>query len=423
MRLILTLTLLALGLPATAGAQIVDPTPPSVTTGTARAVERTTATVTGTVNPNGSATTYHFEYGTTTAYGLNTPDKAAGEGDGDVAAEAQLAQLSPGTTYHYRLVATNGNGTATGADRTLRTADNPRPPGVSRTGRQQVGPVSAVLRSTIDPNDAPTTYHFEYGLSSRYGSRTPDRSAGGGDAGVAVTEQISGLRPYRRYHFRVVAINSAGTAASRNHTLVTSRLPTSVTLEVDSSSVPWGEGIEVFGRVAGTGVRGLPLGLERQDFPFAGPFSNIGTPLPVRADRFGRFRIFVPALFSTTRLRAVTRTPVSVLSRVVTAAVAVRVGAAVGRVSRKRVRVRGSVRPATPKGRAILQRRSASGRWTFVRGGRLRPLGESRSRYSFKVARTSRTRRFRVRVIPRDGGAHVRGNSRTVKVTGVRGRR
>ncbi|MGH2968396.1 MAG: fibronectin type III domain-containing protein, partial [Solirubrobacteraceae bacterium] len=112
MRMMLLAILAALpALPAAAGAQIIDPTPPSTTTGAAKAVARTTATVTGTVDPNGSATGYHFEYGTTTAYGLQTPDEDAGEGDGDVAAEAPLAGLTPATTYHYRLVATNGNGT------------------------------------------------------------------------------------------------------------------------------------------------------------------------------------------------------------------------------------------------------------------------------------------------------------------------
>jgi len=172
----------------------------------------------------------------------------------------------------------------------------------------------------------------------------------------------------------------------------------------------------VFGRVSGTGVNGLPVGIERQDFPFGGPFSSIGTPLPVRTDRSGGFRIFVPALFSTTRLRAVTRTAVSVASPAVEAAVSLRVGAAARRASRRRVRLRGAVRPAAPDGRAVLQRRTASGRWSFVRGADLTPLGENRSRYSFAVARRRAARRFRVRVIARDGGAHVPGTSRTVKV-------
>src|SRR5205814_8890424 len=48
-------------------------TPPSVTTGSATAIGRTSATLNGTANPNGSATTANFEYGLTTSYGNTTP--------------------------------------------------------------------------------------------------------------------------------------------------------------------------------------------------------------------------------------------------------------------------------------------------------------------------------------------------------------
>ena len=415
MRLLIALTLM-LTSPAAAAAQVVDPAPPSATTGPARAVDRTAATLTGTVDPNGTATTYRFEYGTTTAYGLQTAERDAGAGADGAAVEAPLAVLTPGTTYHYRAVATSAAGTARGADRTFRTVPNPRPPGVTRTGHSQVGPTGALLHSRVDPNDGATLYHFEYGTSASYGSRTPDRDAGAGDAAVAVGEPLSGLQPYRRYFFRLVATNAAGRNTSRNRTFVTSRLPTAITLDLEDVRSPWGEGAEAFGRVSGTGAGGIPVGLERQDFPFAGPFSSLGTPLPVRADRLGRFRIFVPALFSTTRMRAVTRTAVSVASAPVTAYVALRVGGATRRISRRRVRLRGSVTPAAPAGRAVLQRRARRGGWTYVRATGLRPLRGNRSRYAFEVERSRTVRRFRVRVIARDGGAHVPGNSRTLAV-------
>ena len=412
--------LLLLALPAAARAQ--TPAAPVATTGPATAVERTTATLTGTADPNGSATTYRFEYGTTTAYGLQTADRQAGTGQDAVAAEARLEALSPGTTYHYRIVATSAGGTARGADRTLRTAPDPRPPAVTRTGAAQVRPDGALLHSRVDPNDGATTYHFEYGTSTNYGSRTPDRDAGAGDDAVAVSEPLGGLRPFRRYNFRLVATNAAGQTASRNRTFVTSRAPTAVTLALEDARTRWGEGAEVFGRVTGTGVNGLPVGVERQDFPFAGPFSSLGTPLPVRTDRLGRFRVFVPALYSTTRLRAVTRTAVSVASPAVTAYVALRVGTGARRISRKRIRLRGSVTPAAPNGRAVLQRRSGRGGWSYVRATGLRALGGERSRYTFTIERGRATRRYRVRVIARDGGAHVPGDSRTLVVRGLKSR-
>jgi hypothetical protein len=335
---------------------------------------------------------------------------------------AGLSGLSPDTTYHYRLIATNADGGAEGADRTFRTAAGPALPSLSSTVAREVGPTSASLRSRVDPNRGDTSVHFEYGLSTSYGSRTPERKVGAGDAPVAVAEGIGDLRPYRRYNFRVVATNEAGRRVSRNRTFSTTRLPTAVTLSLAAPRTTWGEGIEVLGRVSGTGVNGIPVGLERQDFPFGGPFSTVGAPAAIRADRLGRFRFFVPSLFSATRLQAVTRTAVVATSPPVTAQVALRVGAATRRATRRAVRIRGSVAPAAPRGRAVLQRLTRAGGWTFVRGSDLRALGEHRSRYGFKVRKARAARVYRVRVIARDGGAHVPGTSRTVGV-GPRKRR
>jgi hypothetical protein len=419
MRLILATCLILLTLPAVAGAQTGAPL---ATTGDASAVERTSATLNGTVDPNLTLTTYQFEYGTTTDYGSNTPPAEAGTGDDPMPVEAAISGLNPDTTYHFRLVATNPNGTSTGADATFHTPANPRAPGVARTGTAQTGPDSAIVRSTIDPNGAETTYRFEYGRTRSFGSRTPERELAAGETGQDVTETIAGLQPFRRYYFLLAATNSVGTSRSQTRSFVTARRPTAITLDVDGRT-PWGEGIEVFGRVSGSGINGIPVGLERQEWDFTGPFSSVGTPFPVRADRSGRFRIFVQSLFATTRLRAITHTAVQVISSPVTAPVTVRVGAA-RQLSRKRARIRGSVRPAAPNGRATLQRRSTTGRWTFVKGTGLRPLGQSRSRYSFSVKRSrKRTHRYRVRVIARDGGAHYPGQSRSLRVPKVKTKR
>jgi hypothetical protein len=79
---------------------------PSATTGAASSVAQSSATVGGTVDPQGMATTYRFEYGTSSSYGLQTADVDAGSGTGAVDASANLTGLTSDTTYHYRLVAT-----------------------------------------------------------------------------------------------------------------------------------------------------------------------------------------------------------------------------------------------------------------------------------------------------------------------------
>jgi hypothetical protein len=107
--------------PAPASAQA---TPPTVTTGSASNIAESNATVNGTVNPNGQATTYYFKYGTTTAYGLQTTPSGAGSGTGPVAVHATLYGLSENTTYHYQLVAQSSAGTTSGTDETLTTSQS-----------------------------------------------------------------------------------------------------------------------------------------------------------------------------------------------------------------------------------------------------------------------------------------------------------
>ena len=60
------------------------------------------------------ATTYRFEYGTSSSYGLQTAEVDAGSGTGAVDASANLTGLTSDTTYHYRVVATNAAGVTRG---------------------------------------------------------------------------------------------------------------------------------------------------------------------------------------------------------------------------------------------------------------------------------------------------------------------
>ena len=95
---------------------------PTASTGGATNIGISTATITGTVNPNGSATSYRFDYGTTSGYGLSTAVGDAGSGTAGVAVSATLSGLRANTTYHYRVVALRGGSVAaTGVDQTLTT--------------------------------------------------------------------------------------------------------------------------------------------------------------------------------------------------------------------------------------------------------------------------------------------------------------
>jgi hypothetical protein len=124
---------------------------PRVNTGDASGVATDAATLGGTVNPGGGPATYHFDFGPTAAYGSRAPtsESDAGSDAADHAVSASVTGLAPGTTYHYRLVATScggcGVGTVSGADRVFTTAGTstsgttgttsttPTPPAVDRT--------------------------------------------------------------------------------------------------------------------------------------------------------------------------------------------------------------------------------------------------------------------------------------------------
>jgi Fibronectin type III domain len=381
--------------------------PPTATTGAATGLGDTTATVTGTVDANGMATTYHFEYGTSSSYGLQTSEQDAGSGTGAADVQAALAGLTSATTYHYRVVATNAAGVDRGADRTFTTAG---PPAASTGSARDVTTTGARLTASVDPNSHPTTYRFEYGTTTRYGKQTGSASAGSGASAVSASANVSGLQPHTRYHYRVVATSAAGTVRGRDRTFTTLRNPRGLTASASPNPAPWGGTTTIAGRLTGQGISGTTVALERQDFPFTGPFYLVGTKT---ASSSGSFSFTVGPLWAIARLRLTARTTIAVTSPVLEVRNALRVGLRVSRLSGGRVRLQGAVSPRVPNGRASLQKRSPRGRWVVVRRAGVHPLRGGRSRYRFTVRRTGT---YRVVVLPRDNFAHVRGVSRERRV-------
>lgn len=204
---------------------------PSATTGPVTSVGATTATISGTVNPNGTSTSARFEYGTSTSYGSRTQAASVGSGTSGVGISASLSGLKPGTTYHYRVVATSTAGSTNGADGILTTAAAPQ----AVTGSaSSITASTATLNGSVNPSSRATTWYFQYGTSTSYGSKTSPKDAGSGTSSVPVSAGVAGLKSGTTYHFRLVATSDAGTTRGSDQRFVPAASPTVLTKPASS---------------------------------------------------------------------------------------------------------------------------------------------------------------------------------------------
>lgn len=185
-------------------------------------VRLTEATLHSEVRPVGVETKYYFEYGTTTAYGSRTTETSAGSGEEFVEVSALLTGLTPGTIYHYRLVATNGRGTTVGEGEEFETLGGK--PVVFTEPIYTLGYTSATLKGSVYGKGVTTKYHFEYGTTGAYGQSTVEQEVVGG-GNEEEKEPIEGLLPGARYHYRIVASNSYGTSYGTDKAFSTPQEP------------------------------------------------------------------------------------------------------------------------------------------------------------------------------------------------------
>jgi phosphodiesterase/alkaline phosphatase D-like protein len=381
---------------------------PAASTGNATAITPTSATLNGTVNPEAQATSYYFEYGTSNAYGSQTPTSPVGSGSADVSVSAPLSGLTPESTYHYRVVAINASGTTLGSDVSF-TTPKPPPPAASTGHAGDITQTSATLSATVDPHGQATSYVFDYGTSTAYGSQTPAASAGAGNRAISVAQAVAGLSPGTTYHYRVAATGANGTTYGHDVAFKTTGLPAALTIAGVPSTITFGQLATVAGRVLPP--RPSHVTVTLQSAPSAGgPWMTDAT---TATDSSGTYSFPRLAPSSNIYYRVLSD---GATSGAVGVTVRFRVGVRVSRRHAPRgstVRFYGRVGPAHFWHRVLIQQLGAHGRWHTIKRTRLTRAHGGASFYSARV-RIERTGRYRVLVGP--DADHAAGISPSVRI-------
>jgi hypothetical protein len=221
------------------------------------------ATFNGSVNPNGSLSTYRFQYrvcpggvcGSGTFTNLPATDALVGSGVGSVAVSQAVTGLLPNTTYEVQLTADGfGAPIATVLTSFLTPAIKPT---LTQRPAAPVTDTTAQLQAEINPNNSATTYQFQWGTEAGvYPNSEPavPASIGSGTSSLVVFNTIAGLLPNTTYHFRVLVTNvAAGTTTGTDQVFTTTATPTpSGPLErayemVSNPDKPTGPGVGLHG--------------------------------------------------------------------------------------------------------------------------------------------------------------------------------
>ncbi|MGC2373635.1 MAG: hypothetical protein WA484_07150 [Solirubrobacteraceae bacterium] len=188
------------------------------------------ATLNGSIDPQGSPTSYHFVYGPTESYGsiVPVPDDYVPVNEAEDTVTQEIYGLEPGITYHFALVANSPAGTATGPDETFQTPAVPAPL-VLTGGASEVGVGSVTLSGSVDPQGWEAGYYFQYGPTTSYGADWPGIAVtlGALTGAQSVISGIQNLNPGASYHYRLVASNPGGTVYGADQIFTTPEYPVS----------------------------------------------------------------------------------------------------------------------------------------------------------------------------------------------------
>jgi hypothetical protein len=280
-------------------------------------------------------------------------------------------------------------------------------------GAANVTQSSVVLTGRVNPRGAATTYFFQYGTTTLFGSQTGSPSAGRGRTGVRVAIAVGNLAPATRYFYRLVARNSKGISRGKRRSFKTKAQPLGVTLAATPNPTRVGGATTLAGSVTGTGNGGRQVVLQSNPFPYTQGFATVGNAQVTNAQ--GAFAFPLLGVAINTQYRVLLPQKPGIVSPVVVLGTAPRVRTRVKvrrGLHRGRVRFRGRITPAAPGAQILIQKRR-DGQWVTIAATFARGSSTAHSRYSKRIRQR---RGGRYRVVANVTGAHVPGAGRTVRV-------
>lgn len=151
--------------------------------------------------------TSQVQYGPTASYGSSTTVNSSL----NTTHSQALTGLTPGVTYHYRVLSSNENGSSTSSDFTFTTL---APPAITNVTATNITASSAKITWTT--NQAASS-QVQYGKTTSYGSTTPLDST----LVTSHTADITGLQSGTTYHYKVTSANANGSTTSADFTFTT----------------------------------------------------------------------------------------------------------------------------------------------------------------------------------------------------------
>jgi hypothetical protein len=183
---------------------------------------------------------------------------------------------------------------------------------------------SGQLTGAVNPEGLATTYYFQYGPSTAYGSQTPTLSLAAGSTSVKVAQTVNGLLP--GYHYRLVASNNDGQVDGKDRTFAVAqkRLRFAFAKVKSAARVTGYRGTYVLsGTLTGLGSGNHPIVLQASPYPYKTTFTPVGPTILTNAAGAFSFRIAQLTQSTKFRVEALGARPVNSVPLVVSVAVKV----------------------------------------------------------------------------------------------------